>query len=159
MEFSLRDCDRKRRACFYTKKLKPTGLPLVFRLSKRSTKLWNSLLRALVEKDEYHKFKSTLDDYSLVRRRGCLRYRSLNAVGRETYTGEIHPPPVNEHGTMNTQHKNNTSLRGIKCCHRLACFSSRLGCEFLNGKPISLTCHYKTFWVIRTLGGIAWQYV
>lgn len=59
-EFPLRDNSR-------IGGLGSAGLPLVCRLSRRSINPWNSLLTTVAKENDYHKFKSSLDDYLLVR--------------------------------------------------------------------------------------------
>ncbi|VDP91664.1 unnamed protein product [Echinostoma caproni] len=65
--FPLRACNRTRGHRLTLRKLESTGLPLVYRLSRRATYLWNSLPSEVVEKQNEARFKRRLDEH-LVRR-------------------------------------------------------------------------------------------
>ena len=58
--FPLKE-DARRGHSFTLRKLRPGGLPAIFRLSRRSANLWNSLPADVAQEDDEAKFKTKLD--------------------------------------------------------------------------------------------------
>ena len=62
-EFPLREENRTRGHRLTLKKLSSTGLPLVYRLSRRATNLWNALPADVVDETNDARFKQRLDKH------------------------------------------------------------------------------------------------